>query len=129
MSESQPSTYTVLFTPDAESDVRSLDGSIKKQLQKVLEKKLAIDPEGYGTPLHAPLDGYWKQEFASHRVIYRIYQDRRTIVVCAVGARRGKHATDIYKQLEAMAKTGKLAERIAAVLRPLLPTKKPEGPR
>ncbi len=125
MSESQPPAYAVLFTADAASDVKSLDGSIKKQLKKVLEKKLVVDPEGYGTPLRAPLDGYWKHEFASHRVIYRIYEDPKVVAVCAVGARRGKHARDVYEQLEAAAKAGKMAEQVAAVLRSVIPLRKP----
>ncbi len=125
MSESQPSAYTILFTADAESDIESLDGSIKRQLKKVLEKKLAVDPGGYGTPLRAPLGGYWKHEFASHRVVYRIYEDPKVLAVCAVGARRGKHARDVYKQLEAAAKAGKMAEQVAAVLKSVIPRRKP----
>lgn len=117
MSDPAPA-YSLRFTADAESDIKSLDGSIRKQLRKVLEKKLATDPEGYGTPLRAPLDGYWKHEFASHRVVYRIYPAERIVAVCAVGARRGKHARDVYQQLQAMAKTGKLAEHLAAILKP-----------
>jgi len=111
------SSYSLAFTNDAKSDVESLDGSIKKQLKKVLEKKLAADPEGYGTPLRGPLAGYWKHEFASHRVIYRIYPDRGLVVVCAVGPRRAKQATDVYRQLEAVAKAGRLAEQLLAALK------------
>ncbi len=35
---------------------------MRKQLRKVLEKKLAIDPEGYGLPLRGALTNYWKHE-------------------------------------------------------------------
>ena len=119
MSESKAApAYQIKFTSDASDDVAGLDGSIKKRLKKALETKLAADPEGYGTPLRGPLAGYWKHEFASHRIIYRIYQDDpKLVVVCAVGARRGEHAADVYKQLEAIAETGRLAEKIAAVLK------------
>lgn len=119
MSESQaPPAYQVKFTSDASKDVAGLDGSIKKRLKKVLETKIPTDPEAYGTPLRGPLAGYWKHEFASHRIIYRIYQNNpKLVVVCAVGARRGEHAADVYKQLEATARTGRLAEKIAAVLK------------
>jgi mRNA interferase RelE/StbE len=113
-----------LFTPDAGGEVKSLDGSVKSQLKKVLTKKIAVDPESYGTPLRAPLTGYWKHEFGSHRVIYRIYPDKRLVVVCAVGPRKAGDAADVYKQLVAVAKTGKLAEQVAAVLSLLAPRKK-----
>lgn len=119
------SEYAVLFTADAERDVRSLDGSVRKQLKKVLEKKLAVNPQGYGVPLRAQLTAYWKHRFADHRVIYRIYEDQKTVVVCAVGARRGEHAMDIYRQLLAVAEAGRLAEQIAAVLRSAWPQDKP----
>lgn len=118
------SPYKVLFTADAGDEVQSLDGSIKNQLKKILTKKIATDPESYGTPLRAPLSGYWKHEFGSHRVIYRIDPDKKLVVVCAVGPRKAGDAADVYRQLEAVAKTGKLAEQIAAVLKLLAPREK-----
>lgn len=118
MSEDE-SPYQVLFTEDARSDVRSLDGSVRKRLRKVLQNKIAVGPEQHGTPLRGILSGYWKHEFASHRIVYRIYAGKRLVVVCAVGLRKGLHKTDVYKQLEAIAKTGRLAEQIVAVLESL----------
>ncbi len=94
----------------------SLDGSIKNRLKAVLTKKLARDPEGYGTPLRSVLAGFWKHEFASHRIIYRIYPDESVIVVCAVGKRQSEHASDVYQQLEPMVKAGKIAEQIIAAM-------------
>jgi mRNA-degrading endonuclease RelE of RelBE toxin-antitoxin system len=97
---------------------------VKKQLRKVLERKLVVDPEGYGLPLRGPLAGYWKHEFAAHRVIYRIYKDHRVVAVCAVGSRKHGDTEDIYNQLNAIAQTGRLAEQVASVLRKMLPEKK-----
>jgi len=108
--------YKILLTSEAKNDVGSLDGSIRKRLKAALSKKLAVDPEGYGTPLRGALTGFWKHEFASRRVIYRIYPDMATIVLCAVGKRRGEHVTDVYQQLEPMVKAGKVAEQIRAVM-------------
>ena len=96
---------------------------MRKQVQKVLEKKLAIDPEGYGLPLHGPLAGYWKHQFGNHRVIYRIYAGPRIVAVCAVGVRKQGDVEDVYRQLESIAKSGRLAEQVAAVLQKLLPGK------
>src|ERR1700674_2031632 len=118
------SSFELRYTDDAAGEIKNLDGSIKKQLRKVLEKKLAAKPEGYGSPLRGPLAGYWKHEFANHRVIYRIYPDPPTVVVCAVGPRKAGDAEDIYKQLNAITKTGRLAEQVASVLSKFLPKKK-----
>jgi mRNA-degrading endonuclease RelE of RelBE toxin-antitoxin system len=116
-------SFELGYTEDAAAEIRKLDGSIKKQLRKILEKKLAVDPESYGLPLRGPLAGYWKHEFAAHRVIYRIYKDRRIVAVCAVGPRKQGEAQDIYNQLNAVAETGRLAAQIASVLKKILPKK------
>src|SRR5215470_3957076 len=84
--ETQPSSpFKLRYTADAAADIQALDGSVRGQLRKVLEKKLAVDPEGFGLPLRGSLAGYWKHQFGSHRVIYRIYAEHRVVVVCAVG--------------------------------------------
>jgi mRNA interferase RelE/StbE len=118
------SPFELRYTSDAAQDIKELDGSVRNQLRKVLEKKLAVDPEGYGLPLRGSLAGYWKHQFRSHRVVYRIYPQHQIVVVCSVGVRKQGDAEDIYRQLESVAKTGRLAEQLAAVLKHLLLAKK-----
>ena len=113
--------YTIAFTTDAKQDVAALDASIKKRLKKVVHRKLAIDPSGYGSPLRGELAGYWKHEFAAHRIIYRIYCDRELVVVCAVGKRQGKHVSDVYERLLPMVKAGRVVEQVLAILADLKP--------
>ena len=116
--------FELRYTSDAAADIKALDGSVRNQLRKVLEKKLAVDPEGYGLSLRGSLAGYWKHQFGNHRVVYRIYPQHHIPVVCSVGARKQGDAEDIYRQLEIVTKTGRLAEQLASVLRNLLPRKK-----
>jgi len=116
--------FELRYTSDAAADIKALDGSVRNQLRKVLEKKLAVAPEGYGLSLRGSLAGYWKHQFGNHRVVYRIYPQHHIVVVCSVGARKQGDAEDIYRQLESVAKTGRLAEQLASVLRNLLPRKK-----
>jgi mRNA interferase RelE/StbE len=116
--------YSIVFTADAFADIKALDGSIKNKLKKVLTKKLAVDPQGYGLPLRSPLKLYWKHEFAAHRVIYRIYEEKRLVAICAVGSRKQGDAADVYERFEALAQTGKVAQQIADVLASLGPGKK-----
>jgi len=118
------STFELRYTADAAADIKALDGSVRNQLRKVLEKKLAVDPEGYGLPLRGSLAGYWKHQFGNHRVVYRIYPQHHVVVVCSVGVRKQGDAEDIYRQLESVARTGRLAEQLASVLRNHLPPKK-----
>jgi mRNA-degrading endonuclease RelE of RelBE toxin-antitoxin system len=122
--------YSVAFTGDAFRDVKALDGSIRDKLKKVAKKKLAIAPELSGLPLRSPLHLYWKHEFASHRVIYRIYEEKRLVVICAVGPRKQGDVEDVYAQFQALAQTGKVAQQIAEVLSSIAPSKrKPEPPK
>jgi mRNA-degrading endonuclease RelE of RelBE toxin-antitoxin system len=111
--------YTIRFTADAKRDVQSLDGSIKKQLRKLLEKKLAFHPAQYGDPLVGVLKGFWSHHFAAHRVVYRIYDDLRFVLVCAVGPRRAGHTSDVYRQFEALVEAGRTAQQILEVFRSL----------
>jgi mRNA-degrading endonuclease RelE of RelBE toxin-antitoxin system len=120
--------YSIAFTADAFGDVKALDGSIKNKLKKVLTKKLAIDPQGYGLPLRSPLNLYWKHEFAAHRVIYRIYQEKKLVVICAVGSRKEGDVGDVYRQFQALADTGKVARQIADVLSGFVPAKEKINP-
>src|SRR5207237_7997745 len=113
--------FELRYTSDAAADIKALDGSVRNQLRKVLEKKLAVDPEGYGLPLRASLAGYWKHQFSNHRVVYRIYPQHHVVVVCSVGVRKQGDAGDIYRQLETVAKTGRLAAPPAAVPKKLAP--------
>lgn len=115
--------FEILFTPDAAADVQSLDGSIRNQLRKILERKLATDPIAYGLPLRGPLSNFWKHQFANHRIIYRVYESQRIVVVCAVGVRKEGDVEDIYRQLDTVIKTGRLADQLASVLRNLIPPK------
>ena len=117
---SEPPFFELRYTRDAAADIKGLDGSVRKQLRKVLEKKLAVDPEGYGLPLRGPLANYWKHEFGNHRIVYRIYPAQRVVAVCAVGIRKHGDTADIYRQLEAVARTGRLAEQLWTVIKNLL---------
>lgn len=114
--------YEVVFTEDARNDIGALDGSVKKQLEKVIKKKIAVNPEGYGTPLRSPLSGYWKHEFANHRLIYQILpEEKKIVVVCAVGPRKAGDVADIYFQLNKVAESGRLAEQVTSILETILP--------
>ena len=116
--------FELRYTSDAAAEIQALDGSVRVQLRKVLEKKLAVNPEGYGLPLRGTLAGYWKHQFGNHRVVCRIYPLHRVVAVCSVGVRKQGDAEDIYRQLESVAKTGRLAEQLASVVRNLLPPQK-----
>lgn len=108
--------YTVKFIKSARDGVQALDGSIRKRLRKSIEKKLQANPADYGKPLSGKLTGYWSFAFAAHRIIYRIYEDRKLVVICAVGPRHSEHASDIYRVFESLVRAGTTARQIMETL-------------
>jgi len=105
---------------DGLKDVQGFDGSIKRKLKNTLNKKLASNPLGYGTPLRAPLVNYYKHEFAAHRIIYRVYPAKNLVVICAVGPRKSGDVQDVYEQFGKLAQSGRVAAQIQAVLQNIL---------
>jgi mRNA-degrading endonuclease RelE of RelBE toxin-antitoxin system len=112
--------YAIKFTLDGLKDVQRLDGSIRRKLKTTLNKKLASDPLSYGTRLRAPLVNYYKHEFTTHRIIYRVYPARNLVVICAVGPRKGGDVQDVYEQFSKLVQSGRIAAQIQAVLENLL---------
>jgi mRNA-degrading endonuclease RelE of RelBE toxin-antitoxin system len=112
--------FEIKFTLDGLKDVQHLGGSIKRKIKNTLNKKLASNPLGYGTPLRAPLVDYYKHEFATHRIIYRVYADRNLVVICAVGPRKSGDVQDVYQQFSKLVQSGRIAAQIQAVLENIL---------
>jgi len=110
------SSFELRYTERARQNIADLDGSIRKRLRKILEGKLAIQPSQHGKPLVGKLAGYWSHRFAAHRVIYRIYEDLRLVVICAVGPRLEGDRGDVYRQLQAVVDAGRAAEDILSAL-------------
>jgi len=100
----------------ARDDVRALDGSVRKRLRKSIEKKLQTHPADYGKPLSGKLAGYWSFAFAAHRIIYRIYEDLKLVVICAVGPRHAEHSSDVYLVFESLVRAGTTARQIMETL-------------
>ena len=112
--------FEIKFTLVGLKDVEGLDGSIKRKLRNTLNKKLASNPNGYGTPLRVPLVNYYKHEFATHRIIYRVYAARNIVVICAVGPRKIGDVQDVYEKFGKLAQSGRVASQIQAVLQNIL---------
>lgn len=112
--------FEIRFTEDARKDAAALDGSVRRQLRRVLEKKLAVSPSQYGKPLAPPLGSYWTHRFAAHRVIYLIFNEFRVVFLCGLGARKAGHKSDVYRRFEALVRTGRTAEQVRQALSDLL---------
>jgi len=109
--------FVVKFTKDAVEDIKALPRNIKNALRKQLEKKVQRDPIGCSQELTEPLAGFRSFHFGDYRVIYKVYENMKAVAVVGVGEKKGDHHAEIYKRLENLAKTGKLADSVLRTMR------------
>ncbi|WP_303921094.1 type II toxin-antitoxin system RelE/ParE family toxin [Treponema berlinense] len=85
--------YKIEFEERAFEDFSKLDGSVKKQIQKYLDKlAMRENPRTLGEPLQENLSAYWKYRVGDYRLVAEIKDDVLVVLMLAVGHRR-----DIYK--------------------------------
>ena len=82
-----------------------------------LLKKVSKDPTGCSEGLSGPLRDFRSFHFGSHRVVYRVFEDFKAVTIVGIGAHSPKAKADIYRKLEALAETGRVAESILVSLR------------
>lgn len=61
-----------------------------------IEKKLTVDPQGYGTPLRSPLQGLYKLKASHIRIVYHVEPDTGEVWILMIGDRR-----DIWSERQA----------------------------
>ncbi len=109
--------YTIQFTDDGLKDAKALPKNVKNSLAKEIRSKLAKDPVGCSEQLRKPLLGWRSFHYRKYRVVFRLYEDPKIIAVAGIGKHSSQATLDIYRKVEALAKTGRLAEGILAGLR------------
>ena len=86
--------FNILYHPDVKkSDVPLIDKRNRARIQTAIEKRLALHPEVYGTPLRRTLKGYWKVRVGDYRVVYRI--SGKDIIILGI-----IHRKDVYKRVQ-----------------------------
>lgn len=74
-----------------DEDIAIIPKPIKKTIKRAIEERLIIDPVGFGKPLRYSLKGHRRLRVGDYRVVYRIQEDIRTILVVAI-----KHRKEVY---------------------------------
>ncbi len=93
--------FTVLYTREAERNVRRLDPAVRILVRRAIEG-LALAPER-GKPLSHALAGLRSLRTADYRIVYRVRDEQLIIIVITEGHRR-----DIYRKLkELLEESGK----------------------
>jgi len=110
--------YVLKFTGDAVSDIKTLiPKHLKGPLQKDLREKVAVNPVGCSHELHEDLAGYRSFTWQDYRIVYRVFEDLKAVAIVGVGLRSPQSAENIYRKLEGLARTGKLAQGVLFSLR------------
>lgn len=85
--------YKIDFEEHAAEEFSKLDGSVKKQIQKYINKIASRDdPRSLGDPLQENLSAFWKYRVGDYRLIAEI-NDNEFIVLMLVVA----HRSEVYK--------------------------------
>ena len=91
--------YRVEFADETKKEFRDLGHVAAAEILDAVEKKLTVDPEGYGDPLRKDLSGYFKLSVGQWRVVYRVDDDLVLVLVLAVGKRADGDRENIYDQI------------------------------
>jgi len=73
-------------------DIPHLPKTIKNIIKKAIEERLMLDPIGFGKPLRFSLKGHRRLRVGDYRVVYRIDEKRKMVVVITI-----KHRKDVYE--------------------------------
>ena len=109
--------YIAKFTPQAVKDIKAFPKNTRTSLKKEFEKTIVKDPSGCSEDLTEPLAGFRSFHFREYRIVYRIYNDLNAIAVVGIGKKTNDPSSDVYKRLESLASSGKLADTVLRTLR------------
>jgi mRNA interferase RelE/StbE len=70
----------------AEEQLAALAPHVRDEIDLAL-LKLQANPEDEGTPLMGPLAGRWRKRVGGYRIIYRVREDGRLVIVDAIRTR------------------------------------------
>lgn len=87
-------SYTIYYEASvAHEDLPDLPKTIRLRIQKAIEERLAVDPINLGEPLRYSLKGRQRLKIGDYRVIYRVNQSERIVVITEIG-----HRSTIYEK-------------------------------
>ena len=110
--------YELKFISAAVAGIKAvIPKSLKGPLKKELLKTVASEPRGCSHELRDDLAGYRSFTWRKYRVVYKIFEDLRTVAIVGVGLRSPQSADNIYRKLELLARAGELAQGVLFSIR------------
>jgi mRNA interferase RelE/StbE len=85
--------YAILVSTRAEKDLAGLSTSVQRRVRTLIDG-LASDPRPIGAQAMAGLDDTYRIRVGDYRLVYKIDDAERLVVIARVGHRR-----DVYRRL------------------------------
>ncbi|MDR1139838.1 MAG: type II toxin-antitoxin system RelE/ParE family toxin [Rickettsiales bacterium] len=80
--------YTIIFVGKViRKDLPNLPKTIRLRIVKAINERLTVDPINLGEPLYYSLKGRRRLRVSNYRVVYRVNQSERTVIVTEIGHR------------------------------------------
>ncbi|HUF33199.1 MAG TPA: type II toxin-antitoxin system RelE/ParE family toxin [Acidimicrobiales bacterium] len=86
-------SWTLVVAAPAERSLARLTEGVAAAVIEFMLGPLTEAPTAVGKPLQRELSGYWSARRGSYRVIYRLDDDQRRIVVVRI-----EHRSDVYRR-------------------------------
>lgn len=87
--------YSIIWTSKAAQEYGKLDNSIRKQIDKYLDKLIvSADPCSMGKALSADLAGLWRYRVGDYRIVVKIDNAKFIVLVVSV-----KHRSIVYREI------------------------------
>ncbi|MGI0120207.1 type II toxin-antitoxin system RelE family toxin [Zooshikella sp. RANM57] len=84
-------TYQVSYDENIRDDLKAIGHSQAVRVLKEIDKKLKNgQPSAVGEPLRSPLTNCRRIRVGSNRVVYRVNEEEKTVLVIAIGPRDDK---------------------------------------
>jgi mRNA interferase RelE/StbE len=84
--------YSIEYVEDVVSrDIPSLSKSAKTLILKAIKERLMVDPISFGKPLRYTLKGYRRLRVGRYRIVYKIDEKKRIVIINAID-----HRKDVY---------------------------------
>ena len=80
--------YVIEYLQSVKVDFSSISKFNKEQIRKAIEKKLATNPIEFGKPLQYSLKGLRRLRVGDYRIIFKIEEQEKKVLVVKVGHRR-----------------------------------------
>ena len=84
--------YQIIYLEEVKQDIANLPKSIALRVKNAIEEKLMTNPIVFGKPLRYSLKGHRRLRVGDYRVVFRIEDDKKTVLVIAI-----KHRKEIYE--------------------------------